>query len=354
MMGLSRPRSDGLRRLLELTGRGIVTGGDAEELLSVLFKTFAASAGAFTQSFGFRDFMVGVDVRREWIDTYLALRHQDPFIELLATLPPGEAFFTAGDTTDQQKRGEIWHAFRAHGYRDAMQARLYNPLVSDLYMVLYRQDGERPFSRSDRDLFQLVYPHVAGALAARRALAALEEPASETLDNVLARLSGHAWLSLPAGDVSWSAGARALWERRLGLSARDWHRADDALRASARRFHAALTGGRSQLVFPGIRVEWASVPARPYEKRRLLALMLEEGFEPTADPAPAEALLSPRQRAIARLAVGGMSAIAIADELGIKVTTVRGYIREIYGRLGVTTRAELAAALSQRGAMVRE
>lgn len=347
-MGLGKKRSDGLTKLLALTSRGIVTGGDAEELLSLLFATFAASGGAFTQSFGYRDFMLGVDVSRAWIDAYLELRHLDPFVEPLGRLPPGEVFFTVGDTSEEQKRTQLWHSFRAHGYRDALQARLYNPLIADLFVVLYRQDGERPFSQTDRTLFQLIYPHLAGALAARRALSALDEPTSEKLDAVLSRVAGHAWLSLPSGEVTWSDGARQLWERCVGLSARDWHRADEVLRRSAAHFHTALTGGRSQVVFPGVRVEWASVPPGPREKRRFLALMLEEDAEPMSPPSPAEAMLSPRQRAVARLAASGRSSTAIADELRIKVSTVRGYLREVYERLGVTSRAGLAAALSQR------
>jgi len=350
LIGLNKTRSSALTKLLALTSRGIVTGGDAEELLSLLFATFAASGGAFTQSFGYRDFMLGVDVRREWIEAYHRLRHLDPFTEPLGRLPPGEVFFTVGDTNEEHKRLELWHSFRAHGYRDAMQARLYNPLVADLFMILYRQDGERPFSPNDRVLFQLIYPHLAGALAARRALAALDAPANERIESVLAKVSGHAWVSLPSGEVAWSEEARRVWQARLGIGARDWHKANEVLLASARRFNTALIGGRSQVVFPGVRVEWASVPAQPHEQRRLLALMLEEGFDPAADTTPAEALLSPRQREVARLAAAGSSASAIADKLKIKPTTVRGYLREVYERLGITSRAQLASALSQRSA----
>lgn len=65
----------------------------------------------------------------------------------------------------------------------------------------------------------------------------------------------------------------------------------------------------------------------------------------TAPSSPIEALLTPRQRVVARAAVRGRTARQIAEELSITTETARWTLREIYRRLGVRTRAALATAL---------
>ncbi|MEL6188823.1 MAG: helix-turn-helix transcriptional regulator [Myxococcota bacterium] len=65
-----------------------------------------------------------------------------------------------------------------------------------------------------------------------------------------------------------------------------------------------------------------------------------------AAPAPLEravdALLTPTQRAVAEYAAVGATCAEIAATLGIRVETVRTHVRDIYARLGISTRAELA------------
>ncbi|HSI05671.1 MAG: response regulator transcription factor [Myxococcota bacterium] len=338
-----------MHSLLHLLQRGVVTGGDVDELWGSLLGAFSASSGALTQSIGFNDQSSGRNIPRSWVATYASLRHTDPFAARLAVDPPGTPGLIAIDSPRGYRRSELWQSFQAAGFGDGLNARLYNPFVSDLFVILYREKGQRPFDDEDRALFKLLYPHLAGGLAARRAIAALSASADETLAAALAKVSGHVYLSLPGAAVTWSAGARDLWRRRLGVIDREGLRkAERMLLASAARFQNAVYGGRSQVVLPGIRLEWANVPPCVGESRRLLGLMLEEDAEPSAELSPAEAMLSPRQRAVARLAASGRSATEIADELRIKVSTVRGYLREIYAVLGVSSRAGLVAALSQR------
>ena len=62
-------------------------------------------------------------------------------------------------------------------------------------------------------------------------------------------------------------------------------------------------------------------------------------------PTPAEELLSPRQRAVARAAARGKSIALIASELRLQPETVRTHLRDVYRRLGVSQRAELARLL---------
>jgi DNA-binding CsgD family transcriptional regulator len=55
--------------------------------------------------------------------------------------------------------------------------------------------------------------------------------------------------------------------------------------------------------------------------------------------------LTPREREVALLAVGGRSSRAIANRLHLSTRTVETHLARVYRKLGITTRAELGAAL---------
>ena len=58
--------------------------------------------------------------------------------------------------------------------------------------------------------------------------------------------------------------------------------------------------------------------------------------------------LGPRQLQIARLASRGVSNAAISNELAISVNTVKARLKEVFERLGVKNRTELAHAMLRR------
>ncbi len=96
-----------------------------------------------------------------------------------------------------------------------------------------------------------------------------------------------------------------------------------------------------RMAFAGADLEW----------RQLLG---EEGpatmvvvRPPTDLVLAADACLSPAQREIAARAVAGQSAKAIASALECSPDTVRSHLRQIYRRLEVTNRAELAKQLTE-------
>jgi DNA-binding CsgD family transcriptional regulator len=60
--------------------------------------------------------------------------------------------------------------------------------------------------------------------------------------------------------------------------------------------------------------------------------------------------LSPREREIAVLAARGVPSREIAELLFLSVRTVNNHLQSVYGKLGVSTRTELAAALGTVGA----
>lgn len=65
----------------------------------------------------------------------------------------------------------------------------------------------------------------------------------------------------------------------------------------------------------------------------------------STDPAYA---VTPRERAVASLAAEGLSDKAIADSLGISPTTVRSHLRQVFRKLQITSRAQLARLVRAR------
>jgi DNA-binding CsgD family transcriptional regulator len=60
-------------------------------------------------------------------------------------------------------------------------------------------------------------------------------------------------------------------------------------------------------------------------------------------PAPAPVSLSPREREIVRLIAGGLPNKAIAAVLDISLWTVATYVRRLFAKLNVSSRAEMVA-----------
>lgn len=113
------------------------------------------------------------------------------------------------------------------------------------------------------------------------------------------------------------------------------------------RFERGEMRDCSQTLLPGVRLDFAHLPPCEGEVRRVLALVVivDGSVDAGAREAPAEALLTTRQRAVAKLLVSGASLPEIARRLRIAPETARSYRREIYDRLGVHNRAELVAIL---------
>lgn len=66
-----------------------------------------------------------------------------------------------------------------------------------------------------------------------------------------------------------------------------------------------------------------------------------------SDPTPAERLLSPAQLQVARRAAEGATLKEIAQALDRSIDTVRTHLREVYLRLHVASRIELARVLAE-------
>ena len=93
------------------------------------------------------------------------------------------------------------------------------------------------------------------------------------------------------------------------------------------------------------RIEAGEPPLSPSIARRLL-----ERLRPAPAPKPKDdARLSPRETEVLTLLARGLSGPEAAREIGLKPQTVAGYVKVIYQKLHITSRAEAALAAAQRG-----
>ncbi|GAB7037604.1 MULTISPECIES: helix-turn-helix transcriptional regulator [Catenuloplanes] len=84
-------------------------------------------------------------------------------------------------------------------------------------------------------------------------------------------------------------------------------------------------------------------PARPPVQRPRIAA---DRFRPAPPPGPAVSGLSDREREIALLVATGLTNAAIASKIELSPHTVNYHLRQIFRKLGIASRAELAALIS--------
>ncbi|HEY3819852.1 MAG TPA: helix-turn-helix transcriptional regulator [Polyangiaceae bacterium] len=335
-----RSLADKLQAILPLLRRGLVSDGDAEELFDRLRDTIGATGFALGQDLDYRGWGVFRGIPEQWMRDHTRLRNRDPSIPLLRRTPPGYWYASQRETARQPIDPEFADRFFASGLKEIALAKLYSPFRDDLFFWMVRTD--RCFEEPELALLELLYPHLASALATRRALALLGDGAATRPPSV--------FVSFPEGAVQADTAARRAIERRTGpLGAIGWQKVTRAIAAAAARFaHAA--GGRSQTLWPGLNIDFASMRPGRGESARLVGFLVDEDdFAPPPDRAPplVEALLSPRQLAVARDFAAGMAVMAIAEARRILVETVRTHLREIRRRLGVRDRAGVARALAE-------
>jgi DNA-binding NarL/FixJ family response regulator len=92
-------------------------------------------------------------------------------------------------------------------------------------------------------------------------------------------------------------------------------------------------------------------PLSPSIARRLL-----RHFQPSPTPTPtagADPHLTPRETDVLRLTAKGLTLVEVADALAISRHTVSGYLKDIYRKLSVSTRAEAALEAARLGLVGR-
>lgn len=96
-----------------------------------------------------------------------------------------------------------------------------------------------------------------------------------------------------------------------------------------------------------VAAELALLPGRSSDAS-IVAIFTQRPRDPDEEEAPFEELLSPTQRRVGRWLAKGTTLPAIAALLGISTDAVRAHTREIYRRLGTSSRADLARLYATR------
>lgn len=339
-----------IRKLVASLDRGVLAAEELSQLSTALLDVLGGCALSISSTVGFESWRYDHAIPEAWSRFHVAHRATDPGRYRLGGNPPGTWYLVQQDSTAAERDIELFHGLPAHALADVAVCRLYSPFADDLFMGIYRPRGERPFDEEDRALLDLLYPHIAGALATKRALACIGAPA--TLVGAL-EPTAHVFVSFPGPRIHFTRGGRRVFESALGnMTPQGWRRVEGMLGEAAQRFSSANIGGRSQRVVADIRAEMASVPPKDGETRRLLVLLHREREREQDDgvggSSPAEELLSPVERAVARAAAEGRSAKAVAATCGLTFETTRWYLKSIYEKLGVHNRVELAMLIGRR------
>jgi DNA-binding CsgD family transcriptional regulator len=208
--------------------------------------------------------------------------------------------------------------YEPDGLHDELSLVVYHRDCFVAWIAVVRGRGERPFERADLRRVSPLAGAISDALIAAEARERAQVP--DEPSDLVVRADGTVELaSEPA--------------RRLLALPRD----ADELRAWARRVGAC---GAAPELFAGQRVRWTRLEGIG-EARYLLRL------EPIAPlPLHPTYVLSQMQREIAALAAAGATAPEIAAMKAMALPTVRTHLRQVYERLNVTSRAELALAVA--------
>ncbi len=188
-----------------------------------------------------------------------------------------------------------------------------------------RRHDEPAFTRLEVRHLAPAAERIADALVEADRLERLARPRAAT--DLVLRMDGGIALATEGGGGAWTSQA---------------HRT--ALREWAARLREQ---GQAAPLLLGHDVRWSRL-AGPDGPRLLVRLEPVEPLE-----LDATWVLTPTQRRIARLAAAGRTVDEIALEVQTAGTTVRTHLRQVYVRLRVSTRAELARLL-ERGARERE
>ena len=206
---------------------------------------------------------------------------------------------------------------------------------------LERREADGEFVEADKEAFETLGPFVVAGARAQIQYDELSREASAMRS--LGKLNGAlfvidrdrkrvVWAADRENGIDWAEDVEPIQDQLVGaveiaLAAKA---RGDALPTAPRLTNGTVTGVAKidgDPVFGGARC--AVVRVEPSQKQNQQAM---EG-------------LSKREREIARLLVAGYSGVNVAAIAGLSENTVRTYVRRLYGKLGVSNRADLVRRL---------
>jgi predicted ATPase/DNA-binding NarL/FixJ family response regulator len=324
--------------------------------------------------------------------------HPDPFTETITHCCRSELFAIAGrlDAAESEVR-KCWLAGRAGAVR---LVEVIGPLAEARIAAASGDTAAavaalRRSADSGRRVASVMFvPYVLANAACMAAIAGDESTTAAAVSEARAELGVRsqaitaASLQYAEGVMSWHLGELADAERMVREATAQWHRCGDRMDtcdgiellsviAAARerfpdavRLLAAADATRRSLryVSPGFTANRAAAETAASQARHVLgddrfARAWEEGQRLTLGDAVAYATrkgggrkrpdsgwasLTPAEREVVRLVSEGLRNDAIAQRLFITTGTVKVHMSHIFAKLGITSRAELAARATSR------
>lgn len=278
------------------------------------------------------------DIDSEWPVAYRPYHHLDPSMAYLDENGPFAVHSAVIHAPAWVWKHPLGIAFRRAGWVDCAAMRTFGD--SATVMAAYRPRGLTPFAPEVLERMSALLPLLDLALAPRTAIDAIRAPRDEPYDAALDRIRAYAILDPEDGDAVFSAGAQRLLKRVFGeLGAHGERRVTRALRAAFVEYRRR-NGPRVVALRHELAAELALLPRAGKEAAIFVSFVHREPREETR---VFEELLSPTQRRVARRLADGATIPIVARELAVSGDAVKMHLREIYRRLGVESRAELAA-----------
>jgi DNA-binding CsgD family transcriptional regulator len=252
----------------------------------------------------------------------------------------------SAETGRDLSRDLSWReVFGPAGVGDKMSAQLVADGACWGMLHLHRDRSSRYYSQEDAEFVSEVAPLLArGLQVGLRTLRRHDGPALEPGTIIVDR------------DMSLVAATEEAWRwiDRLGLPPQNDVEPFPAVIYVVAANVAASTERRprpAQVRLQAADGRWMTVRAAPLTSWSHAAA----GCAITLEPARPEALapllmrawgLTPRERQVAQLVIDGLSSEDVAKALVISVHTVRGHLKTIFDKIGVTRRQELVAVLT--------
>lgn len=269
---------------------------------------FAAWGGGAAEGRLVTDVIV-LDQSTRLFTDWMTVSAQDAYCDLaLQRLDRTVLFDDVPDFRRSFAWNEHWRRFGAQNMVATIMAEPIDGYVS--FVGLCNEDPARTFGEQDRELKQLLMPHVSAALRLNRERRVLRTAEAEEGVAIVNR----------AGWVLASCGPFAR------LAREEWGASPRIPEAVLPR-RAAATRWRGRVIQARI---------QPLEDQFLLRVR----------PYSALSQMTPREQQIAERFAGGLSYKAVAEELSIAPSTVRNHLAHIYEKLGINTKSELVRLLS--------
>lgn len=287
-------------------------------------------------------------LHRELISYELTVDDVNKFWELAhnGTAAAALSEATGGDLARSTRWARI---YGPHGYGDELRAVFATGRTAWGHACLTRRAGDPFFAPDEVELLATVAPHIGNGIRACHLLGGLtggepvDAPALIVLDDdgevVSLTTQAREWLG-PPEEVDATIALHEVAQRARAL-------AEGAPVDSTGSNRPAMARARARtgewIIIRGTRLTTDGTNGRS----AATALVLEPAAR--SDLAPlllAVHELTNREREVTQLLLMGMSIAQIAGQLWITPETLRGHVKSVYAKLGVSSRPELAALLS--------